>query len=947
MANVKDNNGVFIGARVLTENQIKLIVPTFDTIMEQIEEIRTEAERVKEEKRTSQYNNAIGLFGARGTGKTSTILTIKNKLIEDKHNIILDTIEPDTFGGNTKIMGAIIGMFKDVLEKMEDYIKNEADKDKYGDFFCDCRFKKNNKLRKRYEEMLEAYCYTEGEYRKLLTKDFTDMETFKKKYSEVLKPDIELSKKIEKFYDELVRVKRIESKKEPLIVLFIDDVDLKTSKCKEIIDAMMKYTCHPNVVCILSGDYEILNESITLSLLESEKLAKDFEYAHTEIFKDSKVMDGEFSLLDRKKYLTHEYLKKILPPAFRHNVVTWNLSNIPKFSFEIKEGEKKKNVYFYEKLTEVFGENSIFSPIKNNQTDMVELIRTPYNIFDTTPRGLVNVYYYLDKFNKENFENDELKERRFIYIKMLIDTIIDSSKELVRNKEFINKCLLWGNNENTTLINFEHITNELIKGNEYIHISKEKDNDKDIKLEKDRRKVVLNTFLLCYIAQSKLDNAKCEGYENAKKAFIYAMYKDNWYVGFAAQNGNLTFGSFNNYWRNDSWNLYNNCIRELLKFTDLTFALKFYEKFVDEMEGADIYIKTSSSEEVNKKVFNVIYDILFLTNESYGKEVLSNWYNMNQYQMGKMDSTLKFLDELSRTNTGYEVTERIFKDISINIDIYKKSIKNQTNENDSEIEYGITKSFRDKSTEYNRYFKNVILNRFTEIRKNHEGFKSNSIDEEIAKNNIKLIKMLKKVSKFKEEDKFRINKILLNRTIQISNDLSTILLRIENKDNIITINEFKAEFQKFMNGNAGVSDTTIYNQVKSNIDKLLGKIENNAISIDVDRYIKLMKELDYLAYRSNARYGIFEARELFGYIKENAILTTDMLDKYNFSEALHEYSNYIIKEKNEELIEGDYSDKKEKMRTLLKEVYNKVKDEDDKLLKELGMDPEDMENSQN
>jgi len=1000
MTNVKENNGVFIGARVLTKNQIKLIVPTFDTIMDQIEELRTEAKRVKEEKvkekrikgkrvkenrENSQYNNAIGLFGARGTGKTSTILTIKNELVENEDNIILDTIEPDTFGENTTIMGAIIGILKDQLEEMEKYIREEAkDKNNYSEFFNDCRFKKNNKLRKSYEQMLEAYCYTEGEYRKLLTKDFTDMETFKKKYSEVLKPDIELSKKIRDFYDELIRVKRVEGKNEPMIFLFIDDVDLKTSKCKEIIDAMMKYTCHPNVVCILSGDYEILNESITLSLLESEKLAKDFNYADTEIFKDSKVMDGDFSILDRKKYLTHEYLKKILPPAFRHNVVTWNLSNIPKFSFEIKEDKDKKIVHLYEKISDVLGENSIFSPYgntrnndKERETDKgkdnenknrIELLKTPYNIFDRTPRGLVNVYYSLNKFN-ERKEQEEF--HIFENVKLLVDTIINSSSLLVKHQsKLYEDYIKWGSDEITTSIRFDKIKEELEEyhENKYIIEFKNKNNRKNRKSIEEQEnhedvvtyenlKIILNAFILGHMIKTLLPNAESEGYDDAKEIFMYAIYCEPQFSNLRNANKIMDLDKFKKNYKSIMYyeeEIYESALMDIFMFSDLHFSLKFYELFGDKLGKEDIFESKENLYQNTETAFSTIYDVLYENDDkNIAIETIKKWYKKKYEENGKMKNLIEFLDRTSRRMKGYEITEKIFEPLNIQIDdlditLYydDDTLKYMQSPEKVKIDHNDRKV---KENIFNTYIKPLWIKKLKDIMDMNY---AESI-ESISNDNKTLYKVLMKLNKNDKEVKLdKYIKFIENKIPEIGREYMDVLK--SKFDNEINIENLIEDFKSFYDDEKDGSSSTIYYRTYRFIYLVLSdediedddyddeSVKNN---IDIEEYIRIIDKLNYLAYVTNAKYGVNEARDLLEKIKSKASLELSPSNQWQYEHGylLNQYS--LFRKKANPLLEEEdnLEKKKEDIKKILVEALNAVNEEEKEEIKLFDLELDDME----
>lgn len=130
-----NENKVFIGARALSEDQIKLILPTYESLKKQIDEIRKAASN-KEDNKYKQYNNTISIFGKRGTGKTSILFTILEQLSKQEEiNILLPKIEPDLYGDNTKILGAILGFLKLEVDKINNEILSIGNCNELEGFF--------------------------------------------------------------------------------------------------------------------------------------------------------------------------------------------------------------------------------------------------------------------------------------------------------------------------------------------------------------------------------------------------------------------------------------------------------------------------------------------------------------------------------------------------------------------------------------------------------------------------------------------------------------------------------------------------------------------------------------------------------------------------------------------------------------------------------------------
>lgn len=475
---------VIIGARALGD-QIYKIMPTYALLLEQLQEIRSTAANQtgknkswRNELNKQDFNNTVGIFGPRGTGKSSALYTLRDKLSEDKYNILLPLIEPDNFGDNTKIIGSIVGFLCEEGKKLLHILKNETDvPDNLGSYFNNGTLVPNNPLKQIIDETIEYHLYTERQYRDIIGQNYADLATHIRKSERLLIPDIEFRKKLMILIDTIIDVKksliikndnlRVEHPHPvTLIYIFIDDIDLKTSKTRELMDALLQYTNHPHIITVLSGDYEILTESLTLALLQDEPLKELGLGAHDSLKVLERVNDGEqganqkqenFTILKRKTGLAHEYLKKIIPPARRHQLVKWNEKTIPNFAFG--------NETLLDQLVKLLGEWSIFSykdKVENASEVISKAIKKSYVIFDERPRGIVNAYYHLNQLLKAQRDEESNKaEKHFQLVKAFVDTLILSNMKLLPQQEFIyEKFLLWGSDAKSSSIQYNAL-NEL------------------------------------------------------------------------------------------------------------------------------------------------------------------------------------------------------------------------------------------------------------------------------------------------------------------------------------------------------------------------------------------------------------------------------------------------------------------------------------------------------
>ena len=116
----------------------------------------------------------------------------------------------------------------------------------------------------------------------------------------LVNPDIEFKERLHGLITCLVKNQRIllqtsqdNEKVEPLF-FFIDDIDLKMTRSRELLEAVLQYSNHPNVVTVLSGDYEILQESVMLALIRDEQL-------HFSNLRPISKLNDKETIMDRKK----------------------------------------------------------------------------------------------------------------------------------------------------------------------------------------------------------------------------------------------------------------------------------------------------------------------------------------------------------------------------------------------------------------------------------------------------------------------------------------------------------------------------------------------------------------------------------------------------------------------------------------------------------------------
>lgn len=446
-----------LGARILTESEIKKTLATYDTIFNQIELFRENVEELSEKDidMTPQKINNIAILGKRGTGKTSILRTIRETLKkEDKKDILLPIIIPENMSQNNSLMSSIIGMFSDIVKqyKNENYVND-----------CIGNRKAKNELEEKYNDVVKQFCYIQPQYKHILMDNFISELEYTKKSSQIFNADQEFIKKFHRFINALL--KNCEEKKS-MIFVFIDDIDLSTNRCMDVVKTLLSYISHPNIVTFLSGDLDTFEEAIAIDFLRQEQAFSE------------KVWNGKFinetSLLERKKELAYEYLKKVAPPIYRHNIKYWSLKDRGNYFIAQNEEDTSKEITLYKMLRKLeekeFQKERFFTMYSEQETDKV--LPLTYHLFDETARGLNNVYAVLyDMYQKWINEKDiDYTDKR-----NLIDTMISANPVLNGLRDNIDSIVHFNVEQEDVYIRYD---NFVIYINEVLDIKQDKVNDK-------------------------------------------------------------------------------------------------------------------------------------------------------------------------------------------------------------------------------------------------------------------------------------------------------------------------------------------------------------------------------------------------------------------------------------------------------------------------------------
>lgn len=453
------HNFVRIGARHLTDEEIKDTLPTYDKLLDQIEDIRLQ---LKENESLGQdlsfvqeqTTNNIAVLGARGSGKSSVLKTLYYDLTKDQNhcNLLLPPIIPENMEKHMTLMSCVLGLLKPMVEQF-------AHKHKKANEPCPHR---KTDLEKQYNRLLETYLRLQEPYQKISVQQYSTESEYLRTMAEVFEASNGLILDFKKFISLLLsEYAQSHNGKQPLLFIFIDDIDLSAYRCADLVKTLLTYLAHPAIVTVLAGDITIFGEALTLNFLRQEEiLGKD---AMKESYLVEKLSDGEGNLLERKKNLAYDYLKKVLPPTYRHNVMVWSLENRAGFCPKglLKEADQENtSVLTLEQQLQMLGKSA---PLLEHCFCTVEIDGTIYrpkmlyHLFDSTARGLINAYSVLQQFI-ENQEDGTFRE------KLLLEALISSNYQLNIYKDLLLMSVIhFGADAESSHVYFDNFTSWLEK----------------------------------------------------------------------------------------------------------------------------------------------------------------------------------------------------------------------------------------------------------------------------------------------------------------------------------------------------------------------------------------------------------------------------------------------------------------------------------------------------
>lgn len=325
-----------MGFKILNESQLKNMFPTYKNLFSKIDIHRTNISKIEmnvfqqDYQYNLMYDNLFSIFGKRGSGKTSAIFTLK-KFIHEKYgkygDYVLPIIMPEMIPDACDIMSWILAILDDIVTELDSKISSNSDCISDRDFFKNCKFKSDNKLRLEYKKIQELY-FSKG-YNVRQEESF---ETAIGNNGAQIQYSYKFSKSLVQFWTTLKEcIKKVRNKdvtEEPLIYIIFDDMDLAPDKVVQMLSVIIKYLSHPNLIVIVTADEEQFNEVVENSLerkfLHCLNNDNDINRYYSKRRYNQYVYQNLIKKQSDLKTKADLYLGKVLPPSSRYYLNTFD-----------------------------------------------------------------------------------------------------------------------------------------------------------------------------------------------------------------------------------------------------------------------------------------------------------------------------------------------------------------------------------------------------------------------------------------------------------------------------------------------------------------------------------------------------------------------------------------------------------------------------------------------
>ena len=391
-------------------------------------------------------HNTISIFGSRGAGKTTFLLSFLKRIKdEDKKNelLFLDRFDPTHIENKQHTFINILASIQNTINELD----NSRNKGCVNRRYSEGRLQ----LNEYYTRILKALPFIDGIGKEKVYEEWEDEEYISLNGMERANASNNLERNFHLYIQAVL--KYLDKK---CIVIPFDDIDTDFQKGFEILEVIRKFLTTPQIITVITGDLELYSKLVRRSkwiYFDKDFLEKEISY--------SKHSKEEFSeMIDQ---LENQYLMKILKPENRILLGTIKeYMEEPNFEILVKINEEMDLLpvsTYYHGLIYNLGFNTkdaslmerLISFLMNlslrAQIQLLTLLKEMYYRKIDVTSGLLNVFW--NDINQTANNPKELLGKNEKYSVNMLRYLVDT-KKLYTNSNFlpesdnkiINKALL-------------------------------------------------------------------------------------------------------------------------------------------------------------------------------------------------------------------------------------------------------------------------------------------------------------------------------------------------------------------------------------------------------------------------------------------------------------------------------------------------------------------------
>ena len=275
-------------------------------------------------------HNTISIFGDRGVGKTSFLLSLREQYKNSDNIFLLPIVDPTLIEEKGHIFLLLITIIDDIVQRyINENIKN-YEKEEINRIYSQWTDKKNELARgipslDRVGLTYEEPQWQEDEY--VMTRGMQSVSA---------------AFKLELHFHELIDIALKIIKKKAFLLLF-DDIDVDFRKGWSVLECIRKYLTTPQIIILLSGNMKLYSKNVRSQ--QWKNLGKALLKNEVDLAKDR--LEDYTQMVDQ---LESQYLLKVLKSENRiylHSIYENNLMYGIKYMVIDEESAEEKEIQLY------------------------------------------------------------------------------------------------------------------------------------------------------------------------------------------------------------------------------------------------------------------------------------------------------------------------------------------------------------------------------------------------------------------------------------------------------------------------------------------------------------------------------------------------------------------------------------------------------------------------